>query len=224
MDKDFIRKQGLTEAVKRFQQIMEYVDAGSPMVNEDDNDPDAMQQDPSMGGGDPSMMGGDTSMGGGAEGFAPQGQTEPMVPEEEGEDEEVIDVDELVDSQKETEDKLDSLTDKFDKLLSKIEDFEKNINDSNERMESLKSEIEKRNPTPVEKLSLRSKNSYPFNVSPEEYWKDKEMTSNYSTEDDNNGADDREYQITKDEIDNFNDYSTISKTFDDFDLNKMFGF
>ena len=60
-----------------------------------------------------------------------------------------------------------------------IDGFEEKINASNERMDTLKAEIEKRNPTPVEKLSLRSKNSYPFNVSPEEYWKDKEMTSNY---------------------------------------------
>lgn len=253
-------KKNISESVKRFQQIMEYIDpSGSFTVNEDgednngmptpdggmdpnamgDNtmpdggmdpnamggDPNAMGGDPNMMGGDPNAMGGDPNAMGGEtppQGFAPQGQPEPNVPEEE--EEEVIDVDELVDTQEKTEHKLDKLATKFDDLLDKIDSFEKRIDDSNERMETLKSEIEKRNPTPVEKLSLRAKDSYPFSVSPEEYWKDKEATSNYSTEDDNNGADDRIYQITKDEIDNFNDYASMEKTFDNFGLKDMFGY
>ena len=91
-------------------------------------------------------------------------------------------------------------------------------------MEALKAEMEKRNPTPVEKLSLRSGNGYPFNQTPDEYWKEKEATSNYSTEDDENGVNDKIYQITKDEIDNFNDYGNISKSFDEYDIRNMFGY
>ena len=249
MDKKFIEKHNLTESVKRFQQIMEYITPGGAYnVNEaGEEDPNAMggdapMADPNMGGnsnamGDPNAMGGDPNMGGDSntmgdpnaiggeapEGFAPQAQEQPMVPEE-GEEEEVIDVDELTDAQEDTEKKLEKLTDKFDTLLDKIDSFDKKISDSNERMETLKAEIEKRNPTPVEKLSLRSKDSYPFNVTPEEYWKDKEATSNYSTADDNNGADDEVYKITKDEIDNFNDYASIAKTFDNFGLKDMFGY
>ena len=41
-------------------------------------------------------------------------------------------------------------------------------------MEQIRQEIEKRNPTPIEKLNMRAANdSYPFNVSPSEYWKRK---------------------------------------------------
>ena len=249
MDKKYIEKHGLTESINRFRQLFEYTDAsGKYTMNEDG------EEDPNMGGAPAPDMGGEMGapdmsgapapdMGGemaapdmdgapapdmrGAEkpqGLAPQGaeQPQPEVPEEE--EEEVIDVDELVNSQEETEDKLEALTSKFDKLLDKIDGFEEKINASNERMDTLKAEIEKRNPTPVEKLSLRSKNSYPFNVSPEEYWKDKEMTSNYSTEDDANGANDQVYQITKDEIDNFNDYASIADSFDNYGLKDMFNY
>ena len=196
--------------------------------------PDGGQMPPMDGGAAPQGDGGqmpqmdDASDAAAPEGFAPQGGDEQMPPMEDGEEEEVIDVDELTDAQEETEDKIDKLSSKFEKLLSKIDSFESQIDASNEKIEALKTdikaEIEKRNPTPVEKLSLRSKDSYPFNVTPEEYWKEKEATSNYSTEDDENGANDRVYQITKDEIDNFNDYANISKTFDDYDIRNMFGY
>jgi len=181
-------------------------------------------------GGAPGMDGG--MNGGGVEGFNPQG----VDPNEMGgdpnmmggapeEDEEVIDVDELVDKQDETADKIDKLASSFDKLLDKMNDFQSMVDSSNERIEGLKAEIERRNPTPVEKLSLRSGNGYPFNQTPDEYWQTKQATSNYSTEDDNNGADDPQYKITKDEIDNFNDYASISKSLDDdYGLRDMFGY
>jgi len=209
-----------------------------------------MPQDPSMGGmpgpdmgADPNAMPQDPNMGGAPapeeapaaapEGFAPQDPSmgadpnmgaDPMAMPEGEEDEEVIDVDDLTDAQEETEDKLDKLTSKFETLINKIEDFEHQIDSSNEKMESIRAEIEKRNPTPVEKLSLRSGKGYPFNQTPDDYWKEKEATSNYSTEDDENGKNDKVYQITKDEIDNFNDYANISKTFDDYDIRNMFGY
>ena len=90
----------------------------------------------------------------------------------------------------------------------------------------LKAELEKRNPTPVEKMSLRAKNSYPFNVSPDEYWDEKQQTSNYSPDDDNNGVDDPQYQITKSDIDDISDWNSIAKSLDDenIPLKDMFGF
>ena len=173
--------------------------------------------DPSMTGGD--MMGGDPNMQGAeAQGFNPQGSEEQLgaTPETDPnqEEEEVIDVDDLTNSQEETEAKVDSLSDKFERLFGMIDAFEKQIDASNERMESLRAEIEKRNPTPVEKMSLRAANSYPFNVSPNDYWKDKEATSNYTPDDDKNGVNDPQYQITKDDIDNIADYNQIAKSLD----------
>ena len=197
-----------------------------------------MGGDPSMMGGAPSgpdAMGGDTSMDGGEaqppQGFNPQGGEQEQLgatPETDPnqEEEEVIDVDDLTNSQEETEKKIDALSDKFERLIGMLDGFEKQIDSSNERMETLRAEIEKRNPTPVEKMSIRAKNSYPFNITPDEYWKDKEATSNYSPEDDNNGADDPVYQITKDDIDNISDWNSIYKSLDDkhSSLRDLFGY
>ena len=238
---------------EKFNHLVEYTNAGGAFsVNEDDGPegPDAnagapdMGMDPNMGGGqgapdmgmDPNMGGGqgmpdmgmDPNMGGGqgVEGFNPQAQPEPMMGQEETEEEEeVIDVDELVSKQEETSKKLDKLSATFEKLLDKVEGFKDLIDSSDAKMEELKKEIEKRNPTPVEKLSLRTKDSYPFNITPEEYWKEKEATSNYSTEDDNNGEDMPIYKITKNDIDNFTDYASASKSLDDdYTLRDMFGY
>ena len=182
-------------------------------------DPNAIGEDPNAMGGDPGMMGGS-----GVEGFNPQGVDNNGM-ENTGEDEEVIDVDELVDKQDETSEKLDKISSTFDRLLDKMNDFKSLVDSSNERIDKLAAEIEKRNPTPVEKLSLRSGNGYPFNQTPDEYWNEKQATSNYSTEDDNNGADDPKYKITKDEIDNFNDYASVYKSLnDDYGLKDMFGY
>jgi putative NADH-flavin reductase len=88
-------------------------------------------------------------------------------------------------------------------------------------MEQLKQEIEKRNPTPIEKLNMRAANdSYPFNVSPSDYWKSKEATSNYRIGGDDIEGDAEQYTITQGDIDNITDYRAISKDLDDSDFNQ----
>ena len=246
MDIEFLKEHNLLEAHKRFQQIMEYTNAGGSGLIDEDGEEDAQmggQPMPEMGGdvppvqgdvppvpNDPSMgmgnapMPEDPSMGqempapNGVEGFNPQGE-QPMLgntsetdPNEE--EEEVIDVDDLTKSMEGTEKKVDALSDKFERVMGMLDSFENQLDASNQRMEDLKREMERRNPTPVEKMSLRAKNSYPFNITPDEYWKDKEETSNYSTEDDKNGEDEPQYQITKNDIDNINDWQAISKSMD----------
>ena len=180
----------------------------------------APQGDQSMGGEMMPDMGMDAGASQGAEGFDPQGQMpqDPnmsQAPIDSVENEEVIDVDDLTDSQEETEKKVDSLMSKFDKLFQMIGSFEEKINQSDENINALKQEIEKRNPTQIEKMSMRSKGGYPFNVSPDEYWADKEETSNYSTEDDENGVNQSQYQITKNDVDGMTDWASISKSLDE---------
>jgi hypothetical protein len=309
MDKEFIKKYNLSEAVKRFQQINEYTLLGDQKLNEvgedDMNDPNAqgqqqgmqqgmqqggqmqpqmggmqggqqgMQQDPnSMGGGDPSMMGGDpnamggdsngmggdpsmmggdqNAMGGedpgmmggdpngaapapggdpamgddpnaanaqnGVEEFNPQGAApEPLTssPEENSdEDEEVIDVDELVDSQDEAQAKINNLDGKIDALIKLIGKFETDIDKNNAHIDELKQEIEKRNPTQVEKMTLRSDLGEPFNQTPKDFWAQKEAEGNYSPESDNDGVGDKRYEITKNDVDNITDWNSIYKSID----------
>lgn len=192
-----------------------------------DNGPDmGSNNGPDMGGnqsmgGDMNMDGDMNGMGqnGGTEGFQPQGP-EPQDPSMSQapigseSDEEVIDVDDLTNAQEDTEKKVERLTNKFDKLLDMISKFEEKIDASNSHIDDLKQEMERRNPTQVEKMSMRSQTGYPFNVSPDAYWSEKEATSNYSREDDENGVNQPQYTITKNDIDGISDWSEISKSLD----------
>ena len=213
---------------------------GDPMAGGDPG----MGGDPEMGG-DPNAMGGDPGMGGDPnaagggqppQGFQPQGveQGAPMDgmgadpnaeggepgmdgdPNAIGGDDEVIDVDDLTDSQEETEKKVDALTGKFEKLIASLDGIEKRISDidshTNEYLGKLESEIEKRNPTPMQRMSMRSTKSAPYAMTPNEYMNNY-APDNYSPDDDNNGADDPQYKITKGDIDDFTDYNSIANEF-----------
>ena len=207
------------EAKKRFQQITEYVvSQGSRQVLEADDeteepqgdmggeDPNAMGGDPNMMGGDPNAMGADPNMMGG-DPNAMGG--EPMQP-----DDEVIDVDELTDSQEETEKEVAKINSKFDKVLKAIGAFEELLRSNDEKIEGLKSEFEKRNPTKIEKLHMQTARSYPFNQTPEEYWKEKEATSNYEIID-NDDKEAGKFVITADEVNGNENWKEISDTLDD---------
>lgn len=177
------------------------VEQGAPMDGMG-GDPNAQGgMDPTMGG-DPNAMG-DPSMGGG--------------PNAMGGDDEVIDVDDLTDSQEETEKKVDALSGKFERLMSSLDNLEKRISDidthTNEYLGKLESEFEKRNPTPLQRMSMRSTKSAPYGMTPNEYMNNY-APENYSDADDNNGADDPQYKITKGDIDRFTDYNSIAKEFD----------
>ena len=77
----------------------------------------------------------------------------------------------------------------------------------------MKAELEKRIPTPQQRMSMRSTKSSPYSMTPNEYMNNY-APDNYSDADDNNGADDMQYKITKDDIDRFTDYNSIMKDLD----------
>lgn len=181
-------------------------------------------------------QGGDMSQGGGVPGLNPQepmnnddsvGETFPM--DDEGmptepmqPDDEVIDIDELTNSQEETEEKVDKANHSLAKVSKKLENVISKLTDmldaNTANMEELKRELERRNPTPLEKLNMRSVNdSHPFNVKPTEYWKDKEANSNYRV-----GENDepKTYTITQSDVDKINDFSTISKELSQASVNQ----
>ena len=186
-----------------------------------------------MPGADPNaagaMPGADPNAAQGVPGFDPQGSdTDPNATAQEsfdeatpdegteagGEDEEVIDVDELVDGQKRNEDAINSLTDKFERFLEKFSEFQGELKSNADYMANIEQEIQKRNPTSVEKLTMRSLQSKPFQETPEEYMAN-DAPENYSPEDDNNGVGEPRYTITRDDVRNATDYSSIAKTLRD---------
>jgi hypothetical protein len=82
--------------------------------------------------------------------------------------------------------------------------------------------MEKRNPTPMQRMSMRSTKSAPYGMTPDEYMNNY-APDNYSPADDNNGADDPQYKITTDDINDFTNYDEVAREMNDlrniFDLN-----
>lgn len=198
------------------------------------------QEMPPMGGGDQGMppMNGEQggqempSMDGGDQGMAPMdggaptpegldiqdnamGMDNPEMPQA---DDDVVDITELTDSIDETNDEVEKMDSKFSEVLGAVKALENIIKQNDDKIEDLKAEFERRNPTQIEKLSMQTARSYPFNVTPEEYWKEKEATSNYRTEDDENGTKQGQYVITKDDVNGATDWKSISDSLDDNDL------
>ena len=205
--------------------------AGAPAPGGEMPPMDGQQPPVDQMGGEGAMppSGGDAPQG--PEGFNPQVPDEASIGEvspEAGEpmedegglqpDDEVIDISDLTDSQEETQKDVDKLDDKFDKVMKCLGQFEELIRSNDEKINDLKAEFEKRNPTQIEKLSMQTANSYPFNVTPEEFWAEKEKTTNYRTEDDDNGKEQGQYVITKKDVDGAVDWKNISDSLDDFDI------
>jgi hypothetical protein len=79
--------------------------------------------------------------------------------------------------------------------------------------QKVEDELNKRIPTPQQRLTMRSTKSSPYSMSPNDYIQNY-APENYSDDDDNNGADDVQYKITKGDIDNFTNYNQIAKELD----------
>ena len=161
-------------------------------------DPNAMGADPNGGMApmdDPNMMGGE--------------DIEDIDMETEQPGDEVVDVDELTQSQEATEFKVDNVDDKLNKVLKIISKFNDAIEANDQKIEDLKKEFQKRNPTAEETLNLRSLASYPFSERPDEYWKKQQQDHpNYNVISDNDVStadEQKEFEIRKGDIDNFNE-------------------
>ena len=186
------------------------------------DDPNAMGADPNGGMppmDDPNAMGGDPN----AMGADPNGEMPPMDDpnmmggegiedidmETEQPGDEVVDVDELTQSQEATEFKVDNVDDKLNKVLKIISKFNDAIEANDQKIEDLKKEFQKRNPTAEETLNLRSLASYPFSERPDEYWKKQQQDHpNYNVISDNDVStadEQKEFEIRKGDIDNFNE-------------------
>ena len=199
-------------------------------------DPSAMGGDPSMGndmtqdpsmGADPSAMGSDPSQDPSAMGVDPSAMGGD---ESEGQDDgDTIDIDGLTRAQDKLNVKqnhvgmdLSKVDTKIKTLIDTIQNLQDKLDANNSEIESLKSEFEKRNPTQTEKLNLRSLDSYPFNVKPNEYWEKKARQGGYDTYSDNDEPTSKEYVITNNDVDNpTRDVADTFFKIDDDDIQTM---
>lgn len=216
-----------------------------PMAGGDPNaaDPNAMGGDPNAMGGDPNAMpqggapnpgdpmaGGDP-MGGmppmddPMAGGAPMGDEEEMV---ETEEDEVIDVDDITNAQEKTSARvnkvgrnLEKVDGKIQNILTMIQSLQSMIDGNNAKIAEFQKEFEKRNPTPVEQMNLRSLDSFPFNENPKNYWEKKGtqpyVSGNryeaYANNDEPVAK--KEYVITNKDVEDFNN----NKIEDSFHIN-----
>jgi hypothetical protein len=123
-----------------------------------------------------------------------------------------IDVTSLVKGSEEAKAAADKATQNTEMLLQKLSDLESRIASMDAlstKIEDLEQEIVKRNPTPVEKLEMRSLSSAPFNQKLTDYWADKEGAYDVM----GNDKKPKEYVLTKDDVDSTYSDSGIRKTF-----------
>jgi len=120
-----------------------------------------------------------------------------------------VDVTSLVRSSEDAKKSADMANHNSKLLMQKLSDLETRISRMDavsKKIEDLEKELIKRNPTPVEKLEMRSLSSFPYSQKLTDYWKDKEGP--YDTMDTK-----KEYVLTKDDLDDDYSDSKIAKTF-----------
>lgn len=129
---------------------------------------------------------------------------------------EVIDVDELTNAQETTEVKIDGVNDKLQNLLNVTAKFIAAVDQNNQKIDDLRAEFEKRNPSEEEKINIRSQASAPYSETPRSYWDKKSQDSNYNVIFNNEVDPDKEeeeYVIKKGDINSIDDRS-IAKSMD----------
>lgn len=140
----------------------------------------------------------------------------PMgAPETPGENETTLDVDDLTQAQEKLNDKVNvlgkntsNLSGQIEKVASMINTIVNKIEANNKEITDFKAEMERRNPTPKQKLELRT--SSPFDMPVDRFWDEFEKTHPNYEIDKNNGAHDKDgekqYVITRDDVENYDPY------------------
>jgi hypothetical protein len=128
-----------------------------------------------------------------------------------------IDVSELVKGSEEAKEAAEKAEKESTKvanvLMNKLSDLEAKLarmDAVTAKIDGLEKEIIKRNPTPVEKLEMRSLSSYPYSQKLTDYWSDKEGAYDVMHKDDKP----KEYVLTKDDINSTYSDSSIRNSFD----------
>jgi hypothetical protein len=121
-----------------------------------------------------------------------------------------VDVTSLVQGSEDAKMAAEKATQNTEMLLQKLSDLESRIASMDAistKINNLEQEIVKRNPTPVEKLEMRSLSSYPYSQKLTDYWADKEGQYDVMNKKP------EEYTLTQDEVDTTYSEPEIKKSF-----------
>lgn len=195
-------EQKLLEEVKRFHAINKYA---KKLVVEQDAPPPPPPADPGLPPPPPDAAAGALPPA------PPVGAPLPPAPEETEE----VDVTDLVNMTKNIKKEIDQNQQEHNSVLTKMDDVFTKLNDLEgklsqmdallDKIDALGSKVETmKEPTAVEKLEMRSLDSYPFNQNPQQFFQEKQAQMKASGK--------NEYVLTKDEINNYSN-ETIKNTF-----------
>jgi len=143
---------------------------------------------------------------------APAPEAEPAPMAEPASDDVEIDVTELVKGSEEAKMAADRASQNSEMLLQKLSDLESRVASMDSvsgKIAELEQEIIKRNPTPVEKLEMRSLSSYPYSQKLTDYWADKEGAYDVMGDE----KEKEEYTLTQDDVDSSYSEGDIKKSF-----------
>jgi hypothetical protein len=124
-----------------------------------------------------------------------------------------IDVTALVKGSEEAKASADKATQTAELVLQQLAAFDQKLAGMtvlNDKLNSIEHQIVKRIPTPVEKLEMRSFDSYPYNQKLTDYWSEKEG-DNYQPQAP------KEYVLTQDDVDSEYSESEIKNSFNDYE-------
>ena len=126
-----------------------------------------------------------------------------------------LDVTELVKGSQEAKASADEANAKIERLLGMVDKLEGQLASMGQisaKIDGLEKELEKRIPTPDEKVELRSMDSYPYNIKLSDFWAD-HKDSPYDAGQNEEGKDEEgNYTLTQDDVDNFDD-NNIKQSF-----------
>jgi len=139
---------------------------------------------------------------------------------ESSDDEVELDVTELVSGTEEAKESADMANQKLDQLMGVLDQLDQkmaSMDGITNKIDNLENELEKRAPTPDEKLEMRSLDSYPYNLRLTDFWSDKEGQYDVMGVNDDNQKEVKpeEYTLTMDDINSDYNESSVKSTFDD---------
>ena len=144
-------------------------------------------------------------------GLPPMTDTEPIADASTGAEGDVeVDITDLVTSTKDTNDKLDGTNQFLNNILQKFGELEGKMSTIDQivaKIDGIEHEVEKRLPTPVEKLELRSLDSFPYTIKLSDFWNQKNQEMGI-TNDTNPNEDDDTLTLTQDKV--MSDYNPLS--------------
>ena len=135
-----------------------------------------------------------------------------------GDDETIeLDVTELVKGSEETKVSVDNANEKITQLMDMVGKLETQLHSMEEiskKIDFLELELEKRAPTPEEKIEMRSLDSYPYNIKLTDFWATQKGQYDVLGMEDKEEEEEKEYTLTQDDIEADYSASDIKSSFD----------